>query len=59
MKKTKELLYLTGCQGGYTAHIYDNKENRYEEQYFMFYSKREMIYLLRNKYNVICKQGTF
>ncbi len=51
-KKFKELLYLN-YDGCYHATWYNEKNGCYEHMSFMFYNKKDVIYLLRNKYDVI------
>lgn len=59
MKKPFELLYITGCPGSYTAHLYNREKGYFTEKSFLWYSKREMIYKLRNEYGVVCPVGTY
>ena len=53
MKKTKECCYLYRDGKCYVARIYDKKNEYYAKERFLGYSKREVINLLRNKYNCI------
>lgn len=52
--KKYTLTSLTGCPGSYTATLYCADNGGYWiEKRFLWYSKRDMFYLLRNKYDCI------
>lgn len=53
MKKYKELTNLFFDGGGYHATFYNRLGGYYEEKFFVFYSKKDVIRLLRSSYGVI------
>ena len=53
MKKTKECCYLYRDGGWYVARIYDKTKECYTTERFLWYSKKEVISLLRDKYDCI------
>lgn len=56
MKKF-ELCSMRGCPGNYTAVLYNRVGGYYEEKRFLFYSKKEIFYKLRNEYNCTIAKG--
>ena len=55
--KYLELVSIKGNNCNYTAVVFNPLGQYYEELYFLYYTKKEMIYLLRHKYNVIVRRG--
>lgn len=53
MKKTKECCYLYRDGKCYVARIYDKRNKCYTVERFFWYSKKEVINLLRNKYGCV------
>lgn len=51
MRKQYELIALHGCPGNYTAVLYNRLGMYYKEVRFMWYSKKEIFYKLRNEYD--------
>lgn len=56
-QKYKRLTSLYFDGGGYHANIYNPLGGYFEEKFFIFYSKKEIITKLRNEYNVIVSRG--
>lgn len=53
MKKSFELISLVGGPGCYKATIYNRLGGYYREHSFLWYSKKEVYRLLRNKYDCV------
>lgn len=54
-----ESLFYSGIDGCYMAYVY-NPIGGYSKIYrFLYYTKKEALYLLRHKYNVTCPHGTY
>lgn len=57
MKTKYKVLVGLAFDGGYHATIYNKLGGYYEDKYFMFYTKKEVLYLLRHEHNVIVSRG--
>ncbi len=57
--KKFELISLRGGRGCYTASIYNRLGGYFKELYFMDYSKKDIIYILRHNHNCIVRRGNY
>ena len=59
MEKHLVLIGFRGCRGCYTAITYNRIGGYYKEFRFLDYSKKEILYRLRNNYGVVCPRGSY
>ena len=57
--KRFELISLNRIPGGYIAGVYNRVGGYYKDIRFLWYNKKETLYLLRNEYNVVCPRGSY
>lgn len=59
MTKKFELIAIYGGCGSYEAVIYNRLGGYFKIQNFIGYTKKELIYILRHKYNCIVRRGNY
>lgn len=57
MEKHFELVKLQGSCNNYTAVLYNRLGGYFVEKRFLWYTKKEVIRILRHEYNTIVKRG--